>query len=196
MAEHDHINVRPVADAVVIRKGSTDDEMHVKGRFVVECIDPTGKFKWRDTIDNVVVNVGKNLAFDTVLSGSAYTVVGPFMGLISSVGYAAGPVPGDTMASHAGWTEAGGANAPTYTAPRKTCVWSAASAGSKALSSALTFAMTASGTVKGVFIVLGTGAVSTIGDTNGTLWSSGLFSSGDKVVGNGDTITASYSVSM
>ena len=149
-------------------------------------------------IDNVVTTVGKNLALDTYLAGSAYTVTGPFIGLISNVSYTTGPAAGDTMASHGGWTEAGGTNAPTYTAPRKTAAWSAASGGSKALSSNLSFAIT-SGTnviIKGCFMVYGSGAVSTIDNTAGTLYSAGTFSGGDKTVSNGDTLTVSYSTSL
>jgi hypothetical protein len=116
------------------------------------------------------------------------------MGLVSSVGYSA-IVAGDTMASHAGWTEAGLANAPTYTAPRKTVVFNAASAGSKTTTAALSFAITGAGTVKGAFIVLGTGAVSTIDNTAGVLFSSGLFTGGDRPVVNTDTLNVAYTVS-
>ncbi len=149
-------------------------------------------------IDNVVTTVGKNLALDTFLAGSAYTVTGPYMGLISNVSYTTGPAAGDTMASHGGWTEAGGTNAPTYTAPRKTAVFSAASGGSKALSSNLSFAIT-SGTnviIKGCFLVYGSGASSTIDNTSGVLYSAGTFTGGDKTVSNGDTLTVSYSTSL
>jgi len=102
----------------------------------------------------------------------------------------------DTMASHTGWLEAGGANAPTYTGNRKTAAWSAATAGAKALSAALAFAVTGTGTVKGAFVCYGTGAVATKDDTNGILWSAGTFSGGDKAVVNGDTLNVSYSTSL
>jgi hypothetical protein len=118
------------------------------------------------------------------------------MGLISSVSYGAGPVVGDSMGSHGGWTEAGNANAPTYTAPRKTAAWSAAGGGSKALSAALSFAITGTGTVKGCFLVYGPGAVSTIDNTSGVLWSAGLFTGGDKAVVNTDTLNVTYSTSL
>src|SRR6266404_1532570 len=100
--------------------------------------------KWHDTAPNVVATVGKNLALDTYLAGSSYTVTGPYLGLISSTSFSA-VAAGDTMASHSGWLEAGNANAPTYTSPRKTAAWSAASAGAKALSAALSFAITGTG---------------------------------------------------
>lgn len=171
------------------------EQAQAHGIYEAICIGPNGQELWRDIIDNTVVTVGKNLALDTFLAGSAYTVVGPYMGLISSVGYST-IVIGDTMTSHAGWTEAGNANAPTYTAPRKTAVWSASSGGSKALSAALAFAITGSGTVKGAFLVFGTGALATIDNTAGTLYSAGLFSGGDKIVGSGDTINVSYTASL
>ena len=91
---------------------------------------------------------------------------------------------------------AGGTNAPTYTGNRKTAVWAAATAGGKALSAALSFAITTTGTVKGAFLVFGTGAVATKDDTNGTLWSSGTFSTGDKAVVNGDTLNVNFSTSL
>lgn len=191
----EQLNLMDAMDASVVRGAREEEEITLKGRFDFECFDKDGNLKWKDTIDNVVCTVGKNVALDAFLAGSAYTVVGPFMGLISSVSYGAGPVAGDTMTSHAGWTEAGGLNAPTYTAPRKTCVWSAAAAGSKALSAALTFAITATGQINGAFLVYGTGALSTIDNTAGILWSAGAFAA-FKSVSNGDTLNVSYSVGM
>jgi hypothetical protein len=184
-------------DATVVRGAQIVESAHAEGRYEVWCVGPDGVEKWRDTIDNVVTTVGKNLALDTYLAGSAYTVTGPYMGLISNVSWSA-VAAGDTMASHAGWTEAGNANAPTYTAPRKTAAWNAASGGSKALSAALSFSITSGSNViiKGCFIVYGAGAVSTIDNTSGTLYSAGTFSGGDKTVSNGDTINVSYSTSL
>jgi hypothetical protein len=183
-------------DATVIRGGGLAEQAHAHGRFEFECYDKDGNLKWRDSIDNVVMNIGGALALDTYLAGSAYTVVGPFMGLISSVSYGAGPVVADTMASHAGWLEAGATNAPTYTAPRKTCAWSAASGKSKALSAPLSFVFTGAGTVKGGFLVFGTGAVSTIDSALGIIYSGGLFSGGDKIVAATDTVNVSYTAGI
>jgi hypothetical protein len=183
-------------DAAVIRGGLLDELARAHGHFDVVCIGPDGKEKWRDTIENVTTDVGVRLALDTFLAGAGYTVVGPFIGLISSVGYTTGPAAGDTMGSHGGWAEAGLANAPQYTAPRKTAVFASASGRSKALSAALSFAITGAGTAKGCFLVYGTGAVSTIDNTAGTLYSAGLFTGGDKVLGIGDTLNVSYAASM
>jgi hypothetical protein len=186
---------RECSDASVIRGGGLNERAEAHGRYEIECRDADGWLKWRDTIENVVATVGKNLALDAFLAGAAYTVVGPYMGLISSVSYTA-TAAGDTMTSHSGWLEAGGANAPTYTGNRKTAVWSAATAGGKALSAALSFAITSTGTVKGAFLVFGSGAIATKDDTGGTLWSAGTFSTGDKAVVNGDTLNVNYSSSL
>lgn len=150
--------------------------------------------KWADEFENIVTTVGKNLALDTFLAGSAYTVTGPYMFLINA--NASTAVIGDTMTSHASWLEVGATNAPAYTAPRKTCAWSAASAGAKALSAALSFAITSAGTVGGCGIVFGTGATSTIDSTGGTLYSAGAFTGGSKIVSNGDTLNVTYSASL
>jgi hypothetical protein len=186
---------REHSDASVVRGSGVGERAEAHGRYEVECIGADGKLKWRDTIENVVATVGKNLALDTFLAGAAYTVTGPYMGLISSTSYSA-VAAGDTMASHSGWLEAGGTTAPTYTGNRKTAAWSAAASGSKALSAALSFAITSSGIVKGAFVCYGSGASATKDTTGGTLWSAGTFSTGDKAVVNGDTLTCNYSSSL
>tara|TARA_R110000868_G_scaffold210179_3_gene460189 strand:- start:910 stop:1500 length:591 start_codon:yes stop_codon:yes gene_type:complete len=193
---NDCLNLSDNLGATVLRGSTAADNLDLRGVFYARCLGPDGAVKWEDTFTNTVMTEGKNVALDAALAGSAYTVTGPFMGLISSVSYVSVPVAADTMASHATWVEAGSAsNFPLYTTPRKTCVWSAASAGSKALSAALSFPIiTTGGTVKGAFITFGTGAVSTIADTNGKLWCAGLFSGGDKVVGVGDTLQITYTI--
>ena len=187
-------------DASVVRGSEQHDSLNAEGVYVAECFGPDGKLKWRDTIENTVMTEGKNLAFDTFLAGSAYTVTGPYMGLISAVSYSAISAAdvGTQINGTNGWKEAGGTNTPGYTGNRKTCAWSAASAGAKALSTALSFAIS-SGTnvvVKGCFILFGSGALSTKDNANGVLWSAGLFSGGDKTVSSGDTLNVSYTTSM
>jgi len=186
---------RECNDASIVRGSGLGERAEAHGRYEIECIGADGKLKWREVIANVVATVGKNLMLDTAFAGAAYTVTGPYMGLISSTSYTA-VAAGDTMASHSGWLEAGGTNAPTYTGNRKTAVWSAATAGGKALSAALSFAITSTGTVKGAFLNFGIGAVATKDDTNGVLWSAGTFSTGDKAVVNGDTLNVNFSTSL
>jgi hypothetical protein len=166
----------------------------VWGVYYVECWKPDGTLRWRDTTHNVVTTVGKNLALDTYLTGSAYTVTGPYMGLISATSYG-GVSSSDTMASHAGWLEAGGVNGPTYVAPRKTPTFSAAAGGMKQTSTPVQFIALSIGTIQGAFIVYGSGASSTIDNTGGTLYSAAAFST-THGVGAGDLVKVTYTTGM
>lgn len=140
---------------------------------------------------NLVTDVGARFLLDNGLSGSAYTAAF-FLGLISSTSYSA-VANADTMASHAGWQEAGLAVAPAYSeSTRRTAAWAAATSRSKALSAGLVFTFTNSGTVKGPFLT----TVSTKDGTTGTLYSAGLFTGGDQPVVNTNTLTVSYTASL
>jgi len=151
-----------------------EDGVKIDGWFTAVCHDKDGNELWREEFPNTVVTVGVNAMLDAALAGAAYTVTGPFMGLISATPTTANA---DTMASHAGWT-----------------AWSAASARAKPLSAGLVFTFTGSGTVGGAFIVYGSGAVSTLDNTSGTLFSAGAFTGGNQAVVSTNTITVSYTV--
>ena len=169
--------------------------MGVEGFYKIECRDAAGNLKWEEEFPNLVVAVGKQLMLDTLLRTSGtYTTVGPFLGLINnSTTFAAA----DTMTSKT-WTEL-----TTYTVGgsgvRGTAVFAAStSSGSTpsnvttSTATAITYTMTGSATVYGCFLVTGTGAVSTISSTAGTLYSEGNFST-SKSVTSGDTVTVTYS---
>lgn len=166
------------------------------GRLYLGWAEPgvLGELLFEEEFDNVVCTIGKNLALNTLFAGSAYSVTGPFMGLISSTSFTA-VAAGDTMASHAGWLEAGGSNAPTYSGNRPTAAFAAASGGSISLTAGLAFTFTGSGTVQGGFITLGTGAVTTKDNTSGTLWSAGTLGTAQPVI-SGNVFTMSYTASM
>ena len=169
---------------------SPTEELHLQGRYEAVCRDADGNVLWTESIDNLVVTVGKNYLLDNGLAGSAYTAAF-YMGLIGSGSYSA-IAAGDTQASHAGWQEAGATNAPTYSGARKTAAWAAASAGSKALSAGLVFTFTGAGTVKGCFMTTG----SAVDGTTGTLLSAGLFTGGDQPVVSTNTLTVTYTLSV
>ena len=191
-------NAADAVGATVARRAGVSEDAEAHGVFEVWCHGPDGELKWFERIDNVVCTEGKNLGFNSFLAGSAYTVTGPFMGLISSVSWSA-TAASDTGAQINGsnaWKEAGGANAPTYSGNRQTCAWAAASGGAIALSSNLTYSMTGTGTLEGAFVLFGSGAVATKDDAHGILWSAGTFSGGAKAVGSGDSVTVSYSTGM
>jgi hypothetical protein len=190
---HEKLNALEVGGATLARTTATRETAEAHGTYHFECRDAEGNLKWTDEVENLVTTVGKNLALDTILAGSAYTAA-TFIGLIGA-GAASAAVT-DTMASHAGWTEVGATNAPAYTAPRKTPAWAAASAGSKATSSVGAFAFTSGGTVGGCFLVFGTGASSTIDSTTGVLYSAGAFTGGSKTVAASDSLTVTYTASL
>lgn len=182
-----------LGDAALNRNAGMHAKAEAHGVYTFECRDSAGNLKWTDTVDNLVTTVGKNLALDTILAGSAYTAA-CFIGLINTSASTA--VIADTMASHASWLEVGTLNAPAYTAPRKTPAWNVAASGSKASSSIGAFAFTSAGTVGGCFLVFGTGAVSTIDSTAGVLYSAGAFTGGSKVVAASDSLTVTYTASL
>jgi hypothetical protein len=179
----DKVQIADVCEASVTRGANHAEDTSISGYYTVECFN-NGQLKWKDDIHNLVTTVGKNFTMDTTLGNTAGGAV--VMGL-KGVGTAA---VGDTQASHASWLEVGLANAPTYTGNRPTPTFSAASAGAKTTSSAVTFAITSSGTVAGCFINIGGSA--TKDSTTGTLFSAGDFTAGSKTVTSGDTLSVTY----
>lgn len=169
---------------------ASKEDLMLAGRFSAVCRDAAGNVLWTDDFDNTVVTTGKNYLLDNGMAGSSYTAAF-YMGLVSLASYSA-IAAGDTAASHSGWLEAGNANAPTYSGNRKTTAWSAASAGSKALSAGLVFTFTGSGTVKGCFL----STIATVDSTSGTLFSAGLFTGGDQPVVSTNTLTVTYTLSV
>lgn len=173
------------------------ESVGIEGHYHVVCHDADGNLKWEEKFPNLVNAVGKQLMLDTLLSGTSYTTVGPFLGLISG----ASPtfLAADTMASHVGWTEfinytVGGS------AVRGTAVFgSATSTGlsptnvTTKTATAITYTITGGGgTVGGCFLVTGSGASSTQNNTSGTLYSAGAFATA-KVTTAGDTVSVTYS---
>lgn len=167
------------------------------GYYHVVCRDKDGNIKWEEEFPNLVNAVGKQLMLDTLLSGSSYTTVGPFLGLIS--GSSPTFLAADTMSSHSGWTEftnyTVGGSAVRGTASFTSATSSGLSPSNVTTKSAaaITYTITgAGGTVGGCFLVTGAGAVSTQSSTAGTLYSAGAFSTA-KVTTSGDTVSVTYS---
>ena len=169
----------------------------IEGAYHVVCRDAEGNVKWEDQFPNLVNAVGKQLMLDTLLSGSAYTTVGPYLGLISGASptFAAA----DTMASHAGWTEfvnytvGGSAVRGTATFTSATSTGTTPTNVTTKAAAAITYTITgAGGTVGGCFLVTGSGASSTQSNTSGTLYSAGAFATA-KVTTAGDTVSVTYS---
>lgn len=195
-----HKELGSCGDSAVVTmqtKGSIAPEIvGVEGHYHVVCRDKDGNIKWEEEFPNLVMAVGKELMFNTLLRTSGtYTTVGPFLGLLKS-GYTAAAA--DTMSITT-------ANEFTnYTvgglAVRGTASFSAASSTGLTPSNVTTCAAAsiiytitgAGGVVAGCFLATGTGAVNTLLSTAGTLYSAGNFAT-PKTTTSGDTVSVTYS---
>ena len=178
---------------VAIPEGMTQE-----GFYHVECRDAQGNLKWEEEVPNLVVAIGKQLMLDTLLKGSSYSVVGPYLGLTK---VSLTPAATDTMttlvttnaAEFTNYTVGGSAVRGTAVFGSATSTGSTPSNVTSSTATGITYTITgAGGTVYGCFLVLGSGAVSTLSNTGGTLYSEGNFSVA-KATTAGDTVTVTYS---
>mgnify|MGYP005848071635 CR=1 FL=1 len=145
------------------------------GMYSVVCRDKHGDVKWREEIHNRVVNEGLDYLLETALAAGTQ-IASWFVGLTDGAPTVAA---GDTLASHAGWTEV-----TAYTGDRQAFTAGAVSGQSVDNSGAAAeFPITASATVGGAFLA------SAATGTAGTLYSAGAFSGGNRSLDNGDTLT-------
>lgn len=185
------------AVATMQAKGNIAPEgVGIEGHYHVVCRDKDGNIKWEDEFPNLVMAVGKQLMLNTLLvTASGYTRVGPFLGLINS-GYT--PAAADTMTTVAAsefinYTVGGSAVRGTATFSSSTSSGTTPSNVTTCAAGAITYTITgAGGTVAGCFLVTGTGAVSTLSSTAGTLYSAGNFTTA-KTTTAGDTVSVTYS---
>jgi hypothetical protein len=168
------------------------------GFYHVECRDAQGNLKWTEEVPNLVVAAGKQLMLDTLLKGSSYTVVGPYLGLTK---VSLTPAASDTMTTlvttnsgeFINYTVGGSAVRGTAVFASATSSGSTPSNVTTSSATAITYTITgAGGTVYGCFLVTGSGAVSTLSSTAGTLYSEGNFSTA-KTTTAGDTVSVTYS---
>lgn len=162
-----------------------------KGVFKLECFDKDGNLKWAAEESNLVVNTGLQYMAGSALAG-ATQVTTWYVGLYGS-GASNTPAAGDTAASHAGWTEV----TPYSNSTRPAAAFAAATDANPSVvtnsASPAAFAINATATVGGAFLI----SDSTKGGTTGTLFSAADFQSpGDRVVANGDTLNVSYTFSL
>ena len=161
------------------------------GVFNIICRDKDGNLKWQAESKNLVVNAG--LAY---MAGSALTSVTQittwYLGLYGAAA-SNDPAAGDTMASHAGWTEVTAySNANRVTATFVTATTADPSVVTNTASPAV-FNINGTTTVGGAFLT----SENTKGGTTGTLFSAADFGSpGDRSVVNSDTLSVTYTFSL
>jgi hypothetical protein len=161
------------------------------GVYHVECRDKDGNLKWTAESKNLVVNAG--LAY---MAGTALTSVAQittwYLGLYGAAASNT-PAAGDTMASHAGWTEiVPYSNANRVTATFVTATTANPSVVTNTASPAI-FNIDDTATVGGAFLT----SSNTKSGTTGTLFSAADFGSpGDRSVVSGDTLSVTYTFSL
>lgn len=167
------------------------EQVGAGGVFRVKCYDKDGNLKWTADKHNLVVNVGLKEMNEKFFTGSGYTAswyIGLYGAALSN-----NPVPGDTMASHAGWTEVTAYSQAT----RVPCVFNTATTANPSVisneNSVASFSINGTAVVGGAFLTND----STKGGTAGVLFSASDFGApGDRNVANGDTLLVTYEFSL
>ena len=162
------------------------------GVFNIICRDKDGNLKWQAESKNLVVNVGLQYMAGTALDGTTTRVTTWYLGLYGA-GASNTPAAGDTMASHAGWTEVTAYSNGT----RVTATFVAATTANPSVvtntASPAVFNINGTATVGGAFLT----SNDTKGGTTGTLFSAADFGSpGDRSVVNSDTLSVTYTFSL
>jgi hypothetical protein len=160
------------------------------GVYTVVCHDADGNLKWEESTHNLVVNQGLQDMNTKYFSGSSYTAAW-YLGLITGPGSGTSYAAGDTLASHAGWTEF-----TNYSGNRKAVTFGTATTADPSVidNSASPSQFTISG---GGGVVAGAFLCNVATGTSGVLFSASDFQSpGDRTVVSGDTLTVTYTFSL
>ena len=185
------------AVATLQANANIPEGMGIEGWYHVVCRDKDGNVKWEEEFPNLVVAVGKQLMLDTLLRTSGtYTTVGPFLGLLNA---SITPAATDTMSTivpskeFIAYTVSGSAVRGTAVFAASSSTGATPSNVTSSTATVVTYTITGSGgTVYGCFLVTGTGAVNTLSNASGTLYSEGNFSTA-KTTTAGDTVSVTYS---
>jgi len=188
---NDKVKSQDVAASSLTAGGSAADSASAKGVYKVQCHDKDGNLKWEAEAPNLVVNVGLQDMNAKYFTGSAYTAAW-YLGLYGS-GATNSPAAGDTMSSHAGWTEVTAYSQAT----RPACTFGTPTTANPSVAtnsaSPATFSINGTTTVGGAFLT----SNNTKGGTTGTLYSAADFSApGDRSVVSADTLSVTYTLSL
>jgi hypothetical protein len=178
-----------IVGCAIERKAMSTEGMLAGGVFKVTCHDKDGNLKWEEENHNLVVNVGVQDMNTKYFSGSAYTAAW-YIGLVTGPASGTTFAAGDTLVTHAGWTEN-----TSYAGSRKACTFGTATTANPSVisnsASPASFTMNATTTIAGAFLA------SVASGTSGTLFSASDFQSpGDRSVVNGDVLNVTYTFSL
>jgi hypothetical protein len=188
---NDKIKSQDVAASSLIAGGSAAESASAKGVYKVQCHDAQGNLKWEADAPNLVVNGGLQDMNAKYFTGSSYTAAW-YLGLYGAAA-SNNPAAGDTMSSHAGWTEVVAYSQAT----RPACTFGTPTTANPSVAtnsaSPATFSINGTTTVGGAFLT----SNNTKSGTTGTLYSAADFSSpGDRSVVSGDTLSVTYTLSL
>ena len=169
----------------------TGEDAKATGLFEIKCHDKDGNLKWEAQSKNLVVNVGLAYMAGTALTSTAQITTW-YLGLYGA-GASNTPAAGDTMSSHAGWTEVVAYSNATRVAATFVAATTANPSVVTNSASPATFNINGTTTVGGAFLTSG----SAKSGTAGTLFSAADFGSpGDRSVVNSDTLSVTYTFSL
>jgi hypothetical protein len=174
-------NLRPctIVNAGAIGNAPTNADVRVRSWWKFEAFNSDGNPLWVENVPNTVVDAGINDLLDKYFKGSTYTAAW-YIGLKNT-----GTVdPGDTLASHSGWTEN-----TSYTGNRQALTLGTVSG--KSVNNSAN---------KGVFPINGTTTIyggficNAQTGTSGILYFAADFSA-PRSLGNGDTLNVTITLS-
>ena len=188
---NDKVKSQDVATSSLIAGGSAADSASAKGVYKIQCHDAQGNLKWEASAPNLVVNEGLQDMNAKYFTGSAYTAAW-YLGLYGA-GASNTPAAGDTMSSHAGWTEVTDYSQAT----RPACTFGTPTTANPSVAtksaSPATFSINGTTVVGGAFLT----SDNTKGGSTGVLYSAADFSApGDRSVVSGDTLSVTYTLSL
>jgi hypothetical protein len=167
------------------------EEAKATGLFEIKCHDKDGNLKWEAQSKNLVVNEGLQYMAGSALT-SVTQITSWFIGLYGA-GASNTPAAGDTMASHAGWTEVVAYSNATRVAATFVTATAANPSVVTNTASPATFNINGTTIVGGAFLTSG----SAKGGTVGTLFSAADFGSPfDRSVVASDTLSVTYTFSL
>jgi hypothetical protein len=180
-----------VIGSAITKALESGESATAKGVYTMQCFDKDGNLKWEAECPNLVVNEGLQDMNNKYFLGSSYTATW-YIGLYGS-GASNSPAAGDTMSSHAGWTEV----VPYSQATRPACTFATPTTANPSVAtnaaSPAVYSINATATVGGAFLV----SNNTKGGSTGTLYSASDFTSpGDRSVVSGDTLNVTYTLSL
>ena len=159
----------------------------VGGTFHIECIKPDSSTRWVDDAKNTLTNAALDDVLNVYLADQSPKATW-YIGLVDNASFTAFAGT-DVIGSHSGWIE--NTNWSGSTRPAWGNGTSSGGAGSVTNASTVNFSMTATVTIKGLFLV----SDSTKGGTStGLIFSTAAFTGGNQAVNNGDTLKVTYTV--